>query len=308
VVALVALYDGSWQLGEGLRRVRDTAGPVETPVWVPTPRAGRVLSLGYNEMAADFAWARTTVYYGDGLEKNFAMSAVEPLVALVNALDPRFRRPYLWGAYAVTFRQRAATPAEYRSSVAILERGVAVFPQDWELAWLLGLRYYLDIKGDDPAETRRFKEMGVDWLERAMRLPGAPGDLPGLAATLRTQLGQKERALRELREMILTTTDEAARANLLERYERMASQELATALRSAQQDFATRWHSELPYAPASMFLLVGEPAPVLSAPELLAGAATRDLTVADEEPEDLLEATDPPADAPDGARGPNFAP
>jgi TrpR-related protein YerC/YecD len=80
----------------------------------------------------------------------------------------------------------------------ILERGTRVFPQDWELAWILGLRYYSDLKSSDPAEQKQLQEIGVSYIEKAMRLPKAPGDLPGLAANLRSKLGQHDLALRSI--------------------------------------------------------------------------------------------------------------
>ncbi len=268
-VAAAAVYITSWQLGEHLRHVRASVPPTEERLFVPDPRTARFMSAGYNELAADLVWARTLVYYGDGMANDFSMQDVEPLVEVVNALDPYFRKPYLWGAYATTFRQKAATLAEFRASVDILERGAKMFPEDWELAWMLGLRYFADLTSDDPVEQRQLKEIGVTYIEHAMRMPGAPPDLPTLAAALRGQLGQHERALRELREMILATDPGPARDKLIARYQQLSSESQALAIRAASEDFDARWKHDMPFVPSPMYVLVGPPLPERSAAQLL---------------------------------------
>jgi hypothetical protein len=270
-VAAAALYAVNWILGEDLRATRARTPAIEERLFVPNPRTARFISAGYNELAADVAWARTLVYYGDGVVNGFSMQDVEPLVALVNTLDPWFHRPYAWGGYATTFRQKETTQDDYRASVAILERGAKVFPEDWELAWMLGLRYYSDLKSSDPAEQKQLQEIGVSYIEKAMRLPKAPGDLPNLAASLRSKLGQHDRALRELREMILTMEPGKARDALIDRYQSMSTESQAQALRAAGEAFDRAWKANLPYAPATLYGMVGPPAPERSPQQLLEG-------------------------------------
>jgi hypothetical protein len=280
-------------VGEDLRQVRAQAPPIEERLFVPNPRTARFISAGYNELAADVVWARTLVYYGEGMSQTgFTMKDVEPLVALVNTLDPWFRRPYAWGAYATTFREKEATQEEFRASVDILERGAKMFPEDWELAWMLGLRYYSDLKTDDPTEQKQLQEIGVSYIEKAMRLPGAPGDLPNLAASLRSKLGQHERALRELREMILVMEPGKARDALIDRYQAMSSESQAQAIRAAGESFDAEWKRELPFAPAALYVLVGRPPAPRSPEQLLAGPAFLGVDPAERAPDD------PPADAP----------
>src|SRR5262249_54634451 len=151
------------------------------------------------------------------------MPDVELLVRLINTLDPQFHKPYQWGAYATTFRRQIPTEAEYQSSVDVLRRGVEAFPKDWELSWLLGLRLYYDLKEGTADEVQRRKEEGATYIERAMHAPKAPQDLAVLASKMATELGQEERALRDVREMILNTDDPAAKAKLQRRYALLAS-------------------------------------------------------------------------------------
>jgi hypothetical protein len=256
------------------REVRERRGSgeeVEPHVTLPSPAAARVLSLGHNELAADLVWLRTLIYYGDGLVHEHGMPDVEKLIATINRLDPWFRRPYVWGAHATTFRRGDASQEEYQASVEILRRAVAIFPRDWELAWLLGLRLFYDLEPGNEDAHARLREEGAMWIERAMRMPDAPDDLPILAAALRTRLGQKERALRELREMILVTEDDAARAKLEERYAVLASEDASAEIASEARKLDSEWREHLPYAPRSLYLILGpRPPPAFDLKELSA--------------------------------------
>lgn len=262
---------------------RPPAADIEIHVAKPTPAAARLMSLSHNELLADLYWIKTLVYYGDGLVANHGMPDVESLVALINRLDPQFRKPYQWGSFATTYRTQNATQAEFESSVAILRRGVAAFPRDWELAWQLGLRLFLDLKPSDPLERRRLQDEGAMYIERAMRLPKAPSDLPILAATLRTKLGQKDRALRELREMILITEDDAARQKLETQYAGLASETASTAIGDHARDLDASWKRDIPYVSRSTYLILGPPPPrVLDLESLTAGGVFQDTILEDD--------------------------
>jgi hypothetical protein len=277
----VALLAGAQSVGHALHDARARRPPSEERPFVPSPSAARFLSLGFNEFAADLWWARTTLYYGEGMGKGFTMQDVESMISLVNAFDPWFRRPYEWGSYAVTYRGGTPTQEEFRSSVAILERGLERFPNDWQMLWILGQRYDLDLKSDDPDEARRFKEMGAELIGRAARQPNASPDLATRAATLHTELGQRERALTELSELILTTDAGPARDKLLARYRELADRDRAKLLDNARKEFNARWKAELPYAPPTLYVLVGDPPRQPRLAEVLSGQLLSDVSDAD---------------------------
>jgi len=257
--------------------VRDQFETIDRHVMVPSPSAARILSMGYTELAADVAWVRLLVYYGDGLVHNTGMPDTEGLVRLINVLDPTFRKAYIWGAYATTFRNQFATQDEYEASVEILRRAVAQFPSDWEFSWVLGLRLFLDVKTGTPEELHRRKEEGAMYIERAMHQPKAPGDLPLLAASIRTALGQKEQALRDLREMILNTEDEVARAKLQARYAALASEAAGRETAENAERTDREWKRFLPYAGRTLYLLVGPPpTQAISLEETVEGATFQD--------------------------------
>jgi hypothetical protein len=80
---------------------------------------------------------------------------------------------------------------------------------------------------------------------------------------MRTRLGQLDRAVRELREMILTTTDPEVRRQLEEKYAGLVDDEARHAVAEAAQAFEREWKDTLPFAPASLYVLIGpKPAPL----------------------------------------------
>jgi hypothetical protein len=265
-------------------RARETWPDYEEYVLLPPPRAARVLSLGYRELLADITWARALVYYGSSHVGESQFVYLDKFIENILALDPKFYRVYRWAAYAVTFKANRATQDEYLASVRYLERGIREFPDRYELFWLLGLRYWLDLRPDDPAEQRRNRERAADLIEQAMRKPDAPPTLPTLAATMRTKLGQHARARRELLEMLLTTENKRARERLLTRYGSLveSDREVEDA-RAAATEFEEEWKQNLPYAPAGMHVLLGPPpSRVIDFDEL---ANERDLFDVQSEPE-----------------------
>jgi hypothetical protein len=255
---------------------RATWPAIEENTVLPPTGAAPILSLGYRELAADLMWSRLLVYYGSSRIGDSDFRYLEQFIDTVLALDPHFQRVYRWAAYSVTHRKGYATQEELALSVRYLERAMAQFPDDYEYFWLAGLRYWLDLQPQDEALRRRYRERGAELIEQAMRKPNAPPGLATLAASLRSELGQLERALADLQEMILTTDNLEAREKMVERFALMSDdRELADELAAARERFDAAWKAEMPYAPPTLYVIMGdEPSPVIDFEEL---ANERDL-------------------------------
>ena len=254
-------------------------------VLLPSPESAPITYLGYREAAADVTWARALVYYGSTKAEGSDYRYLEKFVDNIIALDPRFKRIYLWAAYAVTFKEDVSRPEEIEKAIKYFEAGMEQFPDDYELFWRAGIRYAFDLKSDDPAQLRRSQERGAELIEAAMRKPNAPPDLVTQAAALRTRLGQKDRAIDELREMILVTENPKAQAKMLTRLRYLvaeADQALVDEMLRAKEAFEAEWKTEMPWAPPSLFVILGPaPSPVVDPAAL---AVDRDLIGAEEEP------------------------
>jgi len=215
---------------------------------------------------ADITWSRALVYYANNQDtEGSSFRYLEPFIDNVIALDPGFKRPYRWASYAVTYKGPKATQDEFRRSLKYLDLAMKRFPDDYEYFWLAGLRYWLDLRSDDPTEQRQFKEHGAELIERAMHKPNASPMLPTLAATLRTKLGQTERARQDLIEMYLTTDSDLARKRILIRLGHVLDRpEDVAQLQTMQERFHEAWLENMPYAPPTLFVLLGPaPSPVI---------------------------------------------
>jgi tetratricopeptide (TPR) repeat protein len=293
-LVVIVCWFGAQQVGAQAHAERKTWP--DTEGYIVLPRAVEPLArIGYRQLVADILWTYTTVYAADySREQVTQYRYLEQLLDRILELDPKFERVYKWAAFAVMYKNGYATQDEYRKSVEYLERGIEQFPDRYELYWIAGIRYFANLHSDDPEQQRRFREKGASLIEQAMHKPDAPTSLATLAASLRVKLGQKQRALHDLRQVILTIEDEKAQAKLIRRYNALAGEQFPEEERRAKREFEARWRATLPYASPSMFVLLGErPSPVIDFEAL---ATERDLFGAEPEPASDAE-PEPASDA-----------
>ena len=232
--------------------------PIEEEyVLLPPPKAARFTSLGYNELAADATWVRALVYYGSQIKGDENYRYLEKFIDNIIALDPLFKRAFTWAVSAVTYKNGQGTQEEFRIAAGYYEKAVKVYPDDWELAWRAGLLYWFDVWDDDPVVNARLKERGAELMEKATRAPDAPEDLAGKATTMRTKLGQKERALELLKERLFTTDDTKARENIMRRFRLLADDGAGDELQRVNEKFNDLRNETLDMAPADFFVLLG---------------------------------------------------
>jgi hypothetical protein len=229
--------------------------------YAPAPEAAPLVTLGYRELCADLLFLRLKGYFG--APENTA-NGVAALVEAIAALDPQYRRIYEWGARAITLAGRGVDNRAYLRALAVLDAGAQQFPDDWKLPYLAGEIYTQDLQTKDPAERRAWDERGTLLTESAIRKPNAPAEAATWAATMRTRLGQRQRAVDGLREMLLVTSDDGVRERLLAKLaelERSSASELAAEVLEARHRFDAAWLATRPALPASMYVLLGPPIP-----------------------------------------------
>jgi len=244
-----------------LRQAAEAEAPrvIADEPYAPAPDTAPLVTLGYRELFADLLFLRLKGYFGG--RENTA-NGIAGLVEAIVALDPQYHRIYEWGARAITLAGRGVDNDAYRRAIALLEAGAQEFPDDWKLPYLEGEIYTQDLQTKDPAERRAWDERGTLLTESAIRKPNAPAEAATWAATMRTRLGQHQRAVDGLREMLLVTDDDAARARLLTKLadlESSSASELASELLDARKMFQSAWMAARPTIPASMYVLIGAP-------------------------------------------------
>jgi hypothetical protein len=279
VVAVVALAGGrvARSVANDLRAEDRAQAP-----YAPSPEAAPIVSLGYRETAADLMWIRFLGYWGSN---DSTWEGIAAVVDAIVALDPKYRNIYVSGAHAMMLADHGVTQETYLRALRVLERGIKEFPSDYKMPELAAQIYTGDLKSDDPAQRRKWDEAGVLLMESAMRKPDAPTWAATWAAHMRSKLGQKQRAIENLREMILLTSDVDARRKMiakLAQLEQSDSAELASEMFAEKRKFESAWRHDRPAVPASIYLLVGaHPRPGFDMIELATGG--RDLYVGEAE-------------------------
>lgn len=231
---------------------------VEVP-YAPSPGAAPFVTLGYRELATDLLWVRVVGYFGG---EDDTADGIRGLVDAMVALDPMYARSYEWGARAVEWADGGATQADRLWAVSILERGMGIHPARWKLPYLAGQIYILDLETDDPVQRSAWQARGAELIDRAVRMPGAMRGGATLAAHIRSQLGQQERAERDLEEMIASTSDPEARLKLINKLAALRNenaQVLAEEYDFYRRQFILARLSALPQADDATYILVGDP-------------------------------------------------
>jgi tetratricopeptide (TPR) repeat protein len=219
IVAALAL--GSARVARSLASITANDDAVSDP-FVPARRLAPFFALGYREAVADMLYVRMRGYVGGYYGTRSA--TIGALGEAITELDPRFRGAYAFAANAMTFAEREIDQASLVRAVALLERGIAQFPEDWQMPYLAGQIYIQDLVTDDPAQRRTWDERGTLLVESSLRKPGAPQAAATWAAFLRTKLGQEQRAIEGLRELLLLSQSHAVRQRLLEDLARLSDQ------------------------------------------------------------------------------------
>lgn len=257
-VAIAAAALGGARLA---RSAAEDAAPrrLEDEPYAPAPASASMITLGYRELAADLLFLRLKGYFGGSQTTADGLAA---LVEAIVALDPQQHEIYEWGARAITLAAHGVDNQAYLRALAVLDAGSRQFPTDWKLPYLAGQIYTQDLQTTDPAQRRAWDERGTLLTEAAIRKPNAPAEAATWAATMRTRLGQHQRAVDGLREMLLVTDDAKARERLLAKLadlEHDSASELASELLDARKRFEAEWLAARPAVPVAMYLLIGAP-------------------------------------------------
>jgi tetratricopeptide (TPR) repeat protein len=202
-ILLVACLSGSVLLLRGLDRIRSRA-PLEEVLYIPSPKALKRLSLGYDGLLADIYWTRAVQYFGNkhniGAE-HFDLLA--PLLEITTALDPRLIVAYEYGTnfLAPTPPNGAGMP---NRAIKLDEFGIRNNPDEWRLYYDLGFVYYTELH--DYARA-------ADAFARGSRVPHAHPFLRVLAGQMAEHAGNLQTARAMWSLTYDTAQDKLVRAN-----------------------------------------------------------------------------------------------
>lgn len=259
-VIAVGLVVGARAVGGAANDVRARWPEAADAPYAPSPGAAPYVTLGYRELATDLLWIRALAYFG--ADEQASSEGVRNLVSAMNALDPRFEEVYVWSSLATQSIAMQLDNDDLFGTLAILERGMEEFPDRYELPLRAGEIYAFRLRTDDPAQQRRWKEEGARLIGRAVRLPNAPKSIGTYVAHLESELGQRDKAIRELQELIAYTNKPSDRDKLVKKLAKLtagSSDAIAHELDVARARFTEAWRRERPELPATMYVVAGPP-------------------------------------------------
>lgn len=154
------------------------ASEPSTPGFLPTAEGLKLVSLGYDQIAADVYWLAFVQYVGDveGRKKD-RYSLAHQYLDLVTGLDPGFVAAYWFAAFVL-----GGDLAQPAMAAQLIDRGLQANQDNWTIPYIAGVNQYLFAHNEVQAakyyrEAAKFPK-APDWLLSqadvlAARIPSA---------------------------------------------------------------------------------------------------------------------------------------
>ena len=170
----------------------EVASPVDEIYFTSGETLGR-MALSYKSLLADVYWIRAVQYFG-GTRLDWKNGVVPapgsgrssydllyPLLDVATTLDPSFNIAYRFGA---TFLAEGYPngPGRPDQAVALLDKGFANNPRKWQYLYDKAFVYYWAV---------RDYRQAAHWFAEAAKVPNSPAWMPGLAAFMMGQGGDR---------------------------------------------------------------------------------------------------------------------
>lgn len=180
---------------------------------LPSNDAARLISLGYDNVVADYYWLRTISHFGDRRMHAYEYPNLLGLLELVLSLDPKFGTAYFFAGSVLTL-----SDTNLEHAMRILNKGHEELPNNWRIPYMLGFNYYMYYQDFERA---------AKLYATAAAHPDAPSILGKLATKLAAEAHKPEIAIVMINNMLANIQDETLRELYLERRDQlMLEQEL----------------------------------------------------------------------------------
>lgn len=166
-------------------------------VYLPKAEYLRPMSLGHANALADILWFRTISYFGQHYRSDRLYRWLAHMCDLVTDLDPRAEHVYRFAGVILPWEA-----AQADEGIRLLQKGIQVFPDSWQLHYWLGFNYYF-FKSDYAKAAAS--------LHRAAQLPDAHPNAARLAALLYNEQYGPDTAVAFLHEMERSTDNATTR-------------------------------------------------------------------------------------------------
>lgn len=160
---------------------------------LPSGKALRLLSLGYENAFADLLWFKTISYFGKHYRSDQDYRWFGHMCDLVSSLDARRKHVYEFCGTLLAWEAQAPEKA-----LALLNRAVGIFPDYWRFYYLRGFTYMYFLEDEQKAKE--------DFVFAA-KLPDVPPFVARMAAKKIANLQDPRSAVTFLTEIITQSKD-----------------------------------------------------------------------------------------------------
>lgn len=181
---------------------------LEEALYVPSPKALKRMSLGYDGLLANLYWTRVVQYFGRKHHVHaMQYQLLKPLLDITTTLDPRLLVAYEFGSIFLA-QQPPEGAGDPQAAVELVERGIRENPNHWRLYYSLGFIHYVE---------RQDYKAAAEAFERGSRVPGAYPWMKIMAATMAHHGGDIQTARFLWSRIYESTEDDMIKANAVRR-------------------------------------------------------------------------------------------
>ena len=181
---------------------------LEEVLYIPSAKALKRMSLGYDGLLADLYWTRVVQYFGRKRHAHaMQYKLLKPLLDITTTLDPHLLVAYEFGSIFLA-QQPPQGAADPQAAVELVERGIRENPNHWRLYYSLGFIHYVE---------RQDYKAAAEAFERGSRVPGAYPWMKIMAATMAQHGGDIQTARFLWSRIYESTEDDMIKANAVRR-------------------------------------------------------------------------------------------
>ncbi len=188
----------------------------EAELYLPEIPYLKFISLGFDQLIADFVLAKALTYYGEHYfqRHTFKFKHLKKLFFTAVEMDPYNKEAFLMGNNIL----KTVDPSS-RSSIEILKIGLRYHPDNWKFSEMIGFNYYYSL--DEPEFAGRYYEIAANKYDHQLQQPTPQGPSPyvaSLSGKFYEESGKYREALRVLKNFYETTNDKRLKKSFLDLY------------------------------------------------------------------------------------------
>jgi tetratricopeptide (TPR) repeat protein len=151
----LAMFGGATAFLHRVHAERPQANLQEV-LYIPSSKALKRMSLGYNGLLADIYWTRAVQYFGwKHKHKSMDYPLLYPLLDITTELDPHLIVAYRFGATFLA-QDPPDGAGQPERAIELINKGIQANPDDWHLYYDLGFVYAMNM-GNFKAAAEAFE-------------------------------------------------------------------------------------------------------------------------------------------------------